>query len=61
MYYLGAFSLLNLSVCVCTNEKLSEKLKESTYKAPPPAGPIALKRDIPVIAMPLAAPRCSWS
>jgi hypothetical protein len=27
-----------------------------TYIAPPPAGPTALKRDIPVIEMPLAAP-----
>lgn len=32
------------------------KKAKLTYNAPPPAGPTALKRDIAVIAMPLAAP-----
>lgn len=31
-----------------------------TYKEPPAAGPIALKRDIADIEIPLAAPLCSW-
>ena len=33
-----------------------ENLEQDTYNAPPPAGPAALKRDIAVMAMPLAAP-----
>ena len=36
-----------------------------THKAPDPAGPIALKKDIAVAAMPLAAPLwlcgCFWT
>lgn len=31
-------------------------IDKRTYSAPPPAGPIALKSDIAVMAMPLAAP-----
>lgn len=33
-----------------------EDIDKRTYSAPPPAGPIALKNDIAVMEMPLAAP-----
>lgn len=41
----------------------SSKVKQSkwTHTTPAPAGPIALKIDIAVMAIPLAAPRCRWS
>jgi len=34
----------------------SERNHRETYRVPPVAGPIALNRDMPVIAIPLAAP-----
>ena len=42
-----------------------DMLLADTHKAPAPAGPIALKKDIAVAAMPLAAPLwlcgCFWT
>ena len=38
------------------SEQKLKKSKGYTHSAPPPAGPIALNADIPVIEMPLAAP-----
>lgn len=41
-------------------QRLSVTIKE-THIIPPPAGPIALKSDIKVMAIPFAFPLWSWS
>nr|GMC84213.1 hypothetical protein Iba_chr04cCG9450 [Ipomoea batatas] len=52
--------IVALWVCLVTRQRKRKGRNRTTHIAPPAAGPMALKRDIADIEMPLAAPLCSW-